>query len=94
MTTTKTFIAVRVDAENNAETFWDALTEAFPSFARSLRKNDAAVIEESLWGSLAGLPGFSDGPAHAPDALIDCGGEGDQWADVVAGRHEVFETLS
>jgi hypothetical protein len=34
------------------------------------------------------------GPAHAPAALIDCGSEGDRWADVVGGRHSVFENLS
>jgi hypothetical protein len=88
------YIAVRVDDESNAEAWWDALTERYPNVARSLRRNDAAVISAPLYDELAALPGFEGGPEHAPCALIDCGGEGDQWADVVAGRHEVFDALS
>jgi hypothetical protein len=90
---TATFIAIRVDDENNAESFWDALRSAYPELAASLSRNSAAVIESSLWDKLAEMPGFEDGPAHAPCALIDCGGEGDQWSDVVGARHAVFTRL-
>lgn len=90
----KSYIAVRVDGENNAARWWDALDATYPDFARSLRRNDVAVIDSSLWHELAALPGFEDGPDYARCALIDCGGEGDQWADAVAGRHSVFDALS
>lgn len=88
------YIAVRVDDENNADAWWGALTERYPNFARSLRRNGAAVIAAPLYAEVADLTGFSGGPDYAPDALIDCGNEGDQWGDVVAGRHEVFDALS
>ena len=91
---TATYIAVRVDDENNAETWWTALREQFPDFARSLARNGAAVIDAPLWDELAALPGFEDGPEHAPTALIDCGSEGEQFADVVAGVHQYVEALS
>jgi hypothetical protein len=94
MTATSNYIAVRVDAENNAEQWWDAVREAYPDFATSLSRNGAAVIRQELWHQLAALPGFSDGPAYAKDALIDCGYEGDQWGDVVSSRHSVFDSLS
>lgn len=94
MTATNDYIAVRVDAENNAETWWEAVREAYPDFARSLERNGAAVIRGNLWHALAALPGFEDGPAYAPTALIDCGSDGDQWCDVVSARHAVFESLS
>ncbi len=88
------YTAVRVEAENSAEEWWSALREAYPAFATSLSRNGAAVIDRDLWDALAAIPGFQGGPAYAPVALIDCGGEGDQWADVVAGRHAVFDSLS
>ncbi len=91
---TAAYTAVRVEAEYNAEEWWDALRERYPNFARSLERNDAAVIAAPLWDDLASLPGFSGGHDYAPTALIDCGGEGEGWDDVVAGRHQVFDTLS
>lgn len=91
---TTQFIAVRVDDENNAETWWDAVRETYPTFAESLARNGGAVIAAPLWDDLAALPGFADGPAHVETALIDCGGEGQRWADVTAGKHGVFEELS
>jgi hypothetical protein len=95
MNTAKTvYIAVRVDEENNAEEWWDALAECYPNFTRSLQRNEAAVIAASLWNDLASLPGFDDGPDYASTALIDCGSESAQWDDVVAGRYQVFDTLS
>lgn len=89
-----TYTAIRIDFEYNAEEFWAALREAYPTFALSLERNGAAVIDARLWDTLAAMPGFDGGPEYAPEALIDCGGEGEQWADVVAGRHEVFDSLS
>ncbi len=91
---TTTFIAIRVDKENNAETFWAALRATYPVLARSLERNGAAVIESSLWRALAALPGFDDGPEYGATALIDCGSEGDQFGDVTAGAHQVFEVIS
>jgi hypothetical protein len=91
---TTTYIAVRVDDENNAGVWWDALRAAYPAFARALERDGAAVSSADLWTDLVTLPGFAGGPAYAPTALIDCGPEGDRWADVVGGRHSVFENLS
>lgn len=88
-----TYIAVRVDSENNAEEWWDALRERYPRFAAALERDDAAVIAADLWPALAAAPGFATGPAHAETALIDCGSDGELWADVVGGRHQVFDSL-
>lgn len=94
MTMNENYIAVRVDDENTAEAWWDAARQQYPDFTRSLERNGTAIIHASLWNSLAALPGFSDGPDYAPTALIDCGGEGEQWVGVAAGRHGVFDALS
>ncbi len=88
------YIAVRVDDEYHADEFWAALRDRHPGFAASLARNGAAVIAAGLWDELASLPGFGGGPVYAPTALIDCGGEGDGWADVVGGRHSVYESLA
>jgi len=87
------YIAVQIDEENGNDAWWTALEERFPGFARSLRRNRVAVISAHLWDQLASIPGFEDGPDSAPTPLLDCGGEGDQWADVCAQRHAVFEEL-
>ncbi len=87
------YIAVRVDGEYQADEWWGALRERYPAFARSLERNGAAVIVPALWDVLAALPGFAGGPEYARTALIDCGSEGPMLADVVAGRHQVFDVL-
>lgn len=92
--TTTTYHAVRVDEENNAELWWAELDAAYPEIAKSLRRNGCAVFHSGpgqVWDKLAALPGFSDGPEHARDALIDCGSEGEQWASVTAQRHQQFD---
>lgn len=91
---TASYTAVRVDSEYAADEWWTALRERYPDFARSLERNGAVVIASPLWGSLAALPGFEGGPAFARAALIDCGGEGERWAEVTGGTHEVFDALS
>ena len=90
----KTFIAVEVDQENNADLWWSECRKKFPRFAQALADHDHAVIEDSLWHALADLPGFADGPDYARTALIDCGSVGDRWANVVGSTHRVFETLA
>lgn len=90
----KTYKAVRVEEEYNAEAWWEALRERYPSLARSLERNGCAVIGAGAWDALAGLPGFGGGPEYAPNALIDCGSDGQLWADVVASPHQVFKELS
>lgn len=87
------YIAIRVDDENNAEEWWDAAREAAPKIAASLSRNNAAVVTRPVFDALAALPGFEDGPEYAPAALIDCGGEGDKWADVIGDKHGVFESV-
>jgi hypothetical protein len=91
--TTTNYIAVKADDENNADQWWDVVHATYPAFGRAMMADNGAVIAAHLWDTLAALPGFEDGPEHAPCALIDCGSEGEQWADVVAGRHQVFEEL-
>lgn len=88
------YIAVRVDEENAACEWWDALREKYPAFARALSRDGVAVITANLWDQFAALDGFESGPNYARLPVIDCGTEGDQWADVVAQRHQVFEVLS
>jgi hypothetical protein len=85
------FHAIRVDDENNAERWWDALREARPDIATSLERNGCAVVSDSVLHSLESLPGWSDGPEYAKTPLIDYGDAGDGYGDVVAGRHQVFE---
>lgn len=91
---TPCYVAVQVDEEFPAERWWAELRERYPNFADSLSRNGHAVIHTSLWPLLATLPGFADGPKHAPDALIDVGDEGEGWANVVGSRHQVFDSLS
>lgn len=86
--------AVKIDEENGDETWWAALDATYPGFADSLRNNRVAVIRSELWSDLAALPGFDDGPEHAPDPILDCGWDNEQAADVLAARHSVFETLA
>ena len=88
------FIAIRVDEENSAEAWWAALETAYPRFCDSLRSNFVAVISADLWNDLSELDGFNDGPEFARTALLDLGSDGDQFADVVARRHSVFDELS
>lgn len=83
------YIAVRVDGENNATDWWEAVTDTYPEIAASLRQNDAAVVTREVWDKLAALPEFASGPEHAKTALLDLGSLGG-WSDVVAGRHETF----
>jgi len=79
--------AIRVDAENNADSFWAGLRERLPHVAKSLERNDCAIVGEEIYGQLADLGAF-DGD---PSPLVDCGADGDMFADVAASRHEVIE---
>lgn len=91
MQTTTSYIGIKVDAENNAEAWWEAVREAYPSIAQALTDHGHAVVAVDIWDQLAALPGFEDGPEHAPTALIDCSNAGDQWADIVGTTHRVFD---
>lgn len=93
MSATTSYLAIRVDDENNADAWWCALDEHYPRFANSLRRNGQAVIAEALWKNLTVLPGYEDGPAFAPTALLCAGSGSDLWCDVNAGTYAVFETL-
>lgn len=90
MNATNEMTAVKVDEENNADTWWSEMDEIYPHLAASLRQNGAAVISRKVWSDLEILDGWDDGPCYARLPLIDCGSEGDQWGDVVSGRHGVF----
>ena len=67
---TKSYLAVLVDLENNADGWWTALREHYPRFARVLSHDGHAVIARNLWAQLEALPGFADGPDYAPTALM------------------------
>jgi hypothetical protein len=86
------YLGIKVDCENNAETWWGELDATYPELADSLRENDCAVITRGVWSAIACLPGFHDGPTYAPTPIIDCGDKGDAWRDVVCSRHRVFES--
>lgn len=63
-------VKITADLENNAETFWDALSESFPEIAAQLREADTAVVDEKTWAAIQSLPGFDAGPDYARNALI------------------------
>ena len=64
-------IAITTDNENNAEVFWDSLRASHPSIAYSLGEGKIVHLTLETWKSIRQLPGFSDGPNHAKDALIE-----------------------
>jgi hypothetical protein len=84
------WVAVVVDAENPAGEWWDALRGAYPNLARALEGDGHAIIETAVWRALESLPGWDDGPVYARNPLVDRGGTGHGWADIVAARHQVF----
>lgn len=90
---TERYKAIRIDDENNAEAFWEAIDDQYPTISASLRRNGHAIVSYKVYQALASLPGFSDGPEHARDALIDCGDCGQQFLDIVQSRYEVFESI-
>jgi hypothetical protein len=84
VTTATTYHAIRVDSECNAEDFWSDLRERLPHVARSLERNDCAIVSEPVFDRLVGLGAF----AGEPSPLIDYGTE---HGDVAACRHEVID---
>jgi hypothetical protein len=80
-----TSITVKVDSENNAEAWWDAMRESLPALERNdpevagllsvlerhgeVEISDPATIER-FDSFVHSLPGFSDGPEYAREALI------------------------
>lgn len=62
-------ILVKVDEENIASTWWDALAAAAPALWASLTRGEALVTQEEL-EFLQSLPGWADGPAHAKHPLL------------------------
>ena len=63
-------VLVRADEDNNAEEFWGELDAAFHDVAEQLRESGVARVTAADWEAIRKLPGFSDGPDYAPDALI------------------------
>lgn len=91
----KEYVAIRVDMDCNADEWWCSLREMAPDLANYLSRNDEAVIAASLWDALSCLPGWEEAsePQNGLFPLIYLGGEGDQWASVVASQHRVFDEL-
>ena len=62
---------IRVDHENNAETFFNALQQKFPQIAKELEKGWTVVSKETL-SKIEDLEGFidDDAPEYAPTPLL------------------------
>lgn len=69
---------VRADYENNAEEFWQSFykDEEAGLLSKNLKKladpanfSEVRITQEEL-DYLKSLPGWGEGPAHAPDPLI------------------------
>jgi hypothetical protein len=63
-------VAITANDENNAEVFWGEFNERFPEVAAQVRSG-TAVVDKPTWDAIRQLNGFSDGPSHARDALLD-----------------------
>ena len=63
-----------VDEENNAEEFWEhvryssSVPHELIALSDTITVSDERAAEIEAWCAKA--PGFSDGPTHAPTALI------------------------
>lgn len=68
---TENVIKIAIDDEFPAEEFWAGLDEMRPDVAQSLRETGVAFVMEDEWGDIKQIPGFSDGPLHAPRALME-----------------------
>lgn len=62
-------IIIKADIENNAEEFWEAFEKEYPSIAHDVC-NGYAKVDTITWQKLQQLPGFSNGPSYAKNALI------------------------
>lgn len=91
-TTMKTFVAIQVDQENNAEQFWEELREYHENLADALGRDDCAIVKKEIWEAIKALPGFSDGPDYARDALLNMGEANERFLDIAIGSNAmVFE---
>lgn len=88
---TAQYNAIRVDDECNADDFWWNLRERYPELAASLSNNGAALVSDWLLESLTNMGAFKEYDDGPLTPLIDCGTEGPMFADVVAGKHSVFD---
>ena len=63
-------VSVRIDEENNAEEWWDALRD-LDRGSRALEKAiDSGRVTRAQLATLKALPGWADGPEFARTALI------------------------
>lgn len=63
-------VTIRPDPEYNADAFWIALWDQYPTIARKLSDDDIATITDLQWIGIQKLEGFRNGPEHAREALI------------------------
>lgn len=63
-------VSVRVDEENNAEEWWDAVRAADRGGAGLEAAIDSGRVTRAQLAVLRGLPGWSDGPEFARTALV------------------------
>ncbi len=60
---------VDADDEFNADGFWFAFRQAFPNTAANVASG-RTLLSTQLWEKIQSLPGFSDGPPHARNAIV------------------------
>jgi hypothetical protein len=67
-------IKVAIDWENNAEKWWDCLSKNYPRLHAAFGLHNMPAFTRDEYDTLASLPGFSDGPAHAkhPIVVVNC----------------------
>ena len=63
-------IKVAIDWENNAEKWWECLSENHPELHAAFFLDSTPELTRDEYETLASLPGFSDGPAHAKHPIV------------------------
>jgi hypothetical protein len=64
------YAILKVDAENCAEAFWDALRASDLAWIEETLDDAGEVaVSEETFRALEALDGWADGPDHAPTAL-------------------------
>lgn len=67
-------VTIAADHENNAELFWQNLSEQFPEVAEQLQ-DGAVQVDSETWAQMQQIAGFADGPSHAPNAVVEWAGQ-------------------
>jgi hypothetical protein len=69
-------LTVRVDWENNAESFWHDFAEQMPDVASRFRSSDEAELTIKEWDLVRAIPGFfTEGQPFAAHPIVLVGSE-------------------